>query len=108
MVSKINEFDAFQITRLHFNHRWSNQPRSLVLTAVTLTFDLDAMTFIHKFKVSVSETHLLMSNMSSAIAEIARVFLVNPDHDIFENPILDANNIDFMVQRRYGALVWTQ
>jgi len=34
-------------------------------------------------------------NKSSAIAEMARVVLVNPDHGIVENPILDANNVDF-------------
>jgi len=26
---------------------------------------------------------------------MARVFLVNPDHCIVENPILDANTVDF-------------
>jgi len=34
-------------------------------------------------------------NKNFAIAEIARVFLVNPDHGIIENPILDANSADF-------------
>jgi len=32
---------------------------------------------------------------SSAIAEMARVFLVNPDHGRVENAILDTNNVDF-------------
>jgi len=40
---------------------------------------------------------------SSAIAEIARVFLVNPDHGIVENPILDANNVDIL--RYYDVVV---
>jgi len=31
----------------------------------------------------------------SAIAEKARVFFVNPCHGTVENPILDANNVDF-------------
>jgi len=35
---------------------------------------------------------------SSAIAEMARVFSVNPDHGTVENPIPDANTVDF-----YGA-----
>jgi len=32
---------------------------------------------------------------SSAIAEMAHIFLLDPDHGIVRNPILDANNVDF-------------
>jgi len=39
---------------------------------------------------------------------MARVVLVNPDHGIVENPIPEANSVDFMVLPRRGALVWTQ
>jgi len=34
-------------------------------------------------------------NNSSAIADTARVYLINPDHGIVENPILDANSVGF-------------
>jgi len=39
-------------------------------------------------------------NKSLAIAKIARVLLVISDHGIVENPILDANDVDFMLLRR--------
>jgi len=35
------------------------------------------------------------SNNNLAIAEIARVVFLSPDHGIVENPTLDANNVDF-------------
>jgi len=34
-------------------------------------------------------------NKSSAIADIARIFLVIPDHGVVENAILDADDVEF-------------
>jgi len=47
-------------------------------------------------------------NKSSDIAGMAHVFLVKPHHSTVESSILDANNVDFMVLWRCGALLWTQ
>jgi len=58
-----------------------------------------------------------MCNKRSAIAQIARVFL-NPDHGVVENPITDADDVDFYgtttlwcpglnpIVGLYGAFVW--
>jgi len=59
-------------------------------------FVLDRMTLIRELNGSVRKLCLL-TNEISAIAEIAHVVLVNPDTGIVENPILDANTVDFHV-----------
>jgi len=55
-----------------------------------------------KFKVTRADTASVgggspLSNKSSAIAEMARLALVNASHGMVENPILDASSVVFTV-----------
>jgi len=45
--------------------------------------------------INLQKLHCSVHYKSSAIAEMARVFSVNLDHCIVENPILDAIKVDF-------------